>query len=165
MPLLIYRDFITNKGDVDHFKNFYELWKKNISNKDFSIEEYAKATFLNVKIPYITEILKQACHSSKTIISVVPNFWCNELKSQWKDKVNEEYIKLTDFLKYKNTKSETRSERIEKHIITELMLGTFITEFYILNEVFPYNYKMLRLNYGNDIKLWKNCFNTYREIK
>ena len=170
MPLLISREIAVSKESFDYFKNVYSHWEKNKKNKEFYVEEYAKAALFNKRLGYILEVMRQVCYSSKRVIAVVPKFWVKHIESQWHNKLIPKASKLRDFLKLpKFAHNEVASERIEKHIMIELMLEPFITEFFIFNQVFPFNYSNLfggKLpNEGRYIQLWKDCLNTYHKLK
>lgn len=170
MPILISREIAVGTESLDYFKNIYKHWEANSGRKDFSVEEYARSRLLNRRVEYAVEVMRQVCHISKSVVAVVPRFWVKHVEAQWKSKAGSKERKLRDLLKLPSYSSEEiANERIQKHVLVELMVEPFITEFYIRYKVFPFNYADLvggRLE--NDmglVKLWNDCLNSYYNPK
>lgn len=165
MPLLVHREIATSISNLAYFKKLYKDWQKQRKYNDLDIVNFAQNIIIDTKINYIGEVLKQVSYSSKNNIAIVPKGWIPYIENYWKN-MDPEPKKLIDLLKLpKLSLKEALAERVEKHIILELLTDTYITEFYILNKYFPFNYDELMGARYNDslgnVALWKSCMNEY----
>ncbi len=170
MPVLVHREKATSNNTLQYFKNVFSVFESSKAKKNFCITDYARTALLNPRLGYIASVLHQACFSSRSIVAVVDKSWVPHIEEEWRQ-LPATPRRLDEFLRLPPMpRGETFPQRVEKHVLVELMLEPFITEFYIINGVFPFNYKDL-LGMGiegegdeSSIRLWKRCLTSYRKI-
>lgn len=143
-------------------KYFDEMSRENFS---FSLEQFYKETFLNNRMNYTAEVLRQACYSSKKIVLVINHEYVDSLMDSWKN-IEPKLKSFYDFYR-ENDEDISLVDYLEKLVIIDLLTGSFINDNFIKFNKFPFTVKTSQ-SWTNGLPsffmVWKNYHDNYSNL-
>ena len=145
-PILALRDMIVKNYEFDELYEHFSTMLQKFQDNDLSFDpQYLMIDHcIQPQAEYISEVLRQTCHSSKKIIAVVDKEMVPHLEKEWKNLPKER--KLVDL--YKKIPSNSSSiamskkpyiEFVQQHAILDVMLNSFINDNFMKYDYFPMN--------------------------
>ncbi|CAG9313124.1 unnamed protein product [Blepharisma stoltei] len=170
LPELIYRDQIARTIDLNTLREALKTLLGEFENeKKYDLRFVNPQIFINNKVNYMAEIIKQTLitYQDNTIVVAVENKLVDPLTEAWKN-VPYDSVSFDEFLTIpKMDKDTTFSNYIEKHVLLDILLGTYISQFYIKNKLFPYSAHGAvgseGQSYSTALEFWKNFFMQHSE--
>lgn len=169
-PLLQYRERIVWNIELKDLKELFNSYIESIQEKNIYFDPclLKPDIFIEPKITYLTEIIKQSCFMGKKIIAIV-DINCAELIADiWKSESNlDEIINLQKILKTSNKKkmSMSFSDYIEKHVMLDIMFDNFVQENFIAYKNFPFDAEGTlgkEIHMNNLFMIWNHFHRKYK---
>jgi len=172
-PIIPYREYVNRNMNLPDLQQLYDSFveAEQKGKKHFDPALMKPEIFIQPKINYITEVIKQSCFLGKKILAVVDMNCAEMIAETWKNSKHLAKIKNLQGL-LKNVKMEegddqvTFSDYIEKHVILDLMLDNFIQENFVDYKSFPFtgeNTVGKTMNFGNVFMIWNHFQRKYKK--
>jgi len=113
-----------------YFNTYLDEIKKN--NFDYRPELIGRQTFLDARLLYFTEVIRQSCFSSKKLVVVTENCYIDQILNNWKG-LQKEIRSLDSFYMIKSQTFDAISfvDYIEKIVIIDLMLDNYVKDNFV----------------------------------
>ena len=175
-PIILYREYIVRHISMSDLKQLYAsyLEEEQKGNKNFDPALIKPDIFIEPKIEYLTEVIKQSCFLGKKILAIVDMNCAEFIAEKWKNSPELNKIQsLQKILKDKKLQNDnddqlTFTEYIEKHVILDLMLDNFIQENFVDHRSFPFSGENTigkSVNLGNVFMIWNHYMRKHKGLK
>ena len=194
-PILRQIENIVNTVKLDQLKEYFNLFISELGKQhyDFHPEFLGYKYFLDNRLRYTLETVRQACYSNKKLCLVTSYKYVDKIMDNWRH-LNVKGKNLTDFYPrlvkkdtdilskgiVKNSPEEDKYSQtftidpdemsyidfIEKTVITDFFFQNFINDNFIRHQSFPYSGKHTSAwmsGFCNLFSLWTHYMKTYRE--
>jgi len=169
IPIIMHRDFIARNIEMKDLKEYmnYYIEALETNNKNFDPALLKPEVFIEPKIDFITEVLRQSCLVSKKVLAVVDLNHVEMISERW-TKLEPKIRNLYDcMLKVKKNEELTYLEYVEKQVLLDMIFDPFVRENWIKFKSFPFAAQDtigVNVNKTNIFMIWDHYFRKYAKM-
>ena len=141
MPEIIYREMIARQMSVYEMRELYKIKVDEMKseNEYFDGRFLFKEVFIQPKVNYMAELIKQTCLSYKNVLVVLEFDFLELLSEAWKS-LETQVKPLSSLLEIPEmSKNKPFVDFVENHVLLDFILGNFLKKNFIDFGVFPYS--------------------------
>ena len=170
IPILIHRDYVARQASLkdlrDLFDNYVESLEDDSDNFDPAL--LRPELFIEPKIDYITEVLRQSCLISQKILAIMDFNHVEFVADKWLT-LDKKIKNLSDCIikPGKGTGDLTYLEYVEKQVILDLIFDPFVQQNFIKFESFPFSANDTigaAANKTNIFIIWDHYYRKYAKL-
>jgi hypothetical protein len=175
-PAIMQRDEIVRRMTLPELKSLFKIYRDEFPkvNPYFDIRLQRPDIFLEPKMKYITEVIRQTLVANKNVLLIYDNNMADLIEQSWENlewdpEKDKKRVYLSDLTSRIKAGSDEMNfvDYIEKHVILDIILGPIMKKFFVDLKSFPFKAEdVIGANYGvkNVFILWKHFHDNYVEL-
>ena len=130
---------IASNTEIKQLKKMFNTHLEELKKENFEFrpELLTKHTFVDARLLYFTEVIRQACHSSKKMVVVAEQTFIDQIVNNWKS-LPQEIRPIDSFYAINNETHDSLSfvDYIEKIVLIDLLTDNFIKDNFVAYKVY-----------------------------